>query len=333
MSTVDLYTVLNLEHNCTKNDIKRAYRKLVMLYHPDRPTGDEEMFELVQHAYNILHNPSTRKEYDNIFKVSMQAESDFNDLKSRALNFMESQKDYTNISKEEKEQFKSIYDKQFDYLDLKHGYSRDPYYNDAINKKETKRRIKDIAIKREQEDIESSHEKIFDDNDPQFLQKFNEAFELENKTHLELTPYVGVPNAWDYDSNVTYGNIDNYEDIYTDDIGNTRDFGTINFENSKGKRLKKDDVNKLRGASYVYGHNEVSEDYKKTLKEKMAEHEDQIGKYHNIERGEYNTDPSCGGYGIFSKIGINSSKALEYEDEDINKKYQKMLEIRRNPHT
>lgn len=330
MATVNLYTVLNLENDCTKNDIKRSYRKLVMEYHPDRPGGDEEMFELVHHAYNILHNPKTRKEYDRIFNISKQAEADFIDLKTRSVQYMESQKDYTNITSEDKNTYKKDFEKKFNDLDRKHGFIRDSSYYDIIDEKDAKKRMKDLRFAREQEDIETTHEKIFDDNEVDFLQKFNEAFELKHKTQLELIPHVGNPEAWDLDSGSTYGNIDNYEDLYIDEVGTSTEFGTLKFDNDTGRRLTKEEVSKLKGASYVHGHKETPKDYDKELKRRMEDHKSQIGKYNSRERADYNTDSSCGGYGIFDKIGISSTQALEYDNQDINKKYQKMLESRRN---
>ena len=50
MSTVNLYDVLNIEQDATKNQIKDAYIKLVKEFHPDKPKGDAEMFELITHA-------------------------------------------------------------------------------------------------------------------------------------------------------------------------------------------------------------------------------------------------------------------------------------------
>ena len=62
------YDVLGLSENCTSEDIKQAYRRLAMKYHPDRNQGDkqsEEKFKQIKEAYEVLSNPSKREEYDN----------------------------------------------------------------------------------------------------------------------------------------------------------------------------------------------------------------------------------------------------------------------------
>ena len=63
----DYYEVLGLEKTATEDEIKKAYRKIAIKYHPDRNPGDkeaEEKFKEAAEAYNILHDPQKRKQYD-----------------------------------------------------------------------------------------------------------------------------------------------------------------------------------------------------------------------------------------------------------------------------
>src|SRR4028119_764774 len=63
----DLYAVLGVGKKATPEEIKKAYRKLVRQYHPDRNPGDakaEERFKEVQHAYDVLGDGDKRKQYD-----------------------------------------------------------------------------------------------------------------------------------------------------------------------------------------------------------------------------------------------------------------------------
>jgi curved DNA-binding protein CbpA len=46
----DLYNILEININATSEEIKKAYRKLAMKYHPDKG-GDAEMFKKIAHAY------------------------------------------------------------------------------------------------------------------------------------------------------------------------------------------------------------------------------------------------------------------------------------------
>ena len=63
----DYYEVLGVAKDATADQIKSAYRKLAMKYHPDRNPGDkaaEEKFKEAAEAYDVLHDPEKRQRYD-----------------------------------------------------------------------------------------------------------------------------------------------------------------------------------------------------------------------------------------------------------------------------
>lgn len=63
----DYYEVLGIQKNATDDEIKKAYRKLAVKYHPDRNPGDkeaEEKFKEVAEAYDVLRDPQKRQRYD-----------------------------------------------------------------------------------------------------------------------------------------------------------------------------------------------------------------------------------------------------------------------------
>lgn len=63
----DYYKLLGVERNASADDIKKAYRKLAMKYHPDQNKGDssaEEKFKEVNQAYDVLKDEQKRAAYD-----------------------------------------------------------------------------------------------------------------------------------------------------------------------------------------------------------------------------------------------------------------------------
>lgn len=64
----DYYQLLGVEKSASKDEIKKAYKKLAMKYHPDKNKGDkkaEEKFKKINEAYAVLGNDEKRKQYDS----------------------------------------------------------------------------------------------------------------------------------------------------------------------------------------------------------------------------------------------------------------------------
>ena len=63
----DYYEVLRVAKNASADEIKKAYRKLALQYHPDRNPGNkeaEEKFKEAAEAYGVLSDPQRRQQYD-----------------------------------------------------------------------------------------------------------------------------------------------------------------------------------------------------------------------------------------------------------------------------
>ncbi|MFB0506608.1 MAG: DnaJ domain-containing protein [Thermodesulfobacteriota bacterium] len=64
----DYYKILGLNRNASDEQIKKAFRRLALKYHPDRCLGDpesEERFKEVNEAYAVLGDRDKRREYDH----------------------------------------------------------------------------------------------------------------------------------------------------------------------------------------------------------------------------------------------------------------------------
>ncbi|MDF2438327.1 MAG: dnaJ [Bacteroidota bacterium] len=67
MSKRDFYEILEVPRNASADEIKKAYRKMAIKYHPDKNPGDkasEEKFKEAAEAYEILSNPEKKQRYD-----------------------------------------------------------------------------------------------------------------------------------------------------------------------------------------------------------------------------------------------------------------------------
>jgi molecular chaperone DnaJ len=83
----DYYEVLGVERQANDEDIKRAYRRLAMQYHPDRNVGDaeaEEKFKEASEAYEVLRDPEKRRRYDRYGHAGLDGMNvpHFNDAQS-----------------------------------------------------------------------------------------------------------------------------------------------------------------------------------------------------------------------------------------------------------
>lgn len=96
MSKRDYYEILGVDKSAGDAELKRAYRKLAMKYHPDRNKGNEEAekkFKEASEAYEVLRDPQKRQRYDQFGHAGMNGggfggasdfgNADFEDIFSR----------------------------------------------------------------------------------------------------------------------------------------------------------------------------------------------------------------------------------------------------------
>lgn len=75
MTSKSYYKILGVEESASQDEIKSAYRKMAMKYHPDRNPGDkvaEQKIKEVNEAYGVLSSPDKKREYDLKLKMGTQ---------------------------------------------------------------------------------------------------------------------------------------------------------------------------------------------------------------------------------------------------------------------
>ena len=86
----DYYEVLGVSKTASEDEIKKAYRKIAIKYHPDRKPGDkeaEEKFKEAAEAYDVLHDPQKRQQYDQFgFSGPMGGAGGFGGFSGASMN-------------------------------------------------------------------------------------------------------------------------------------------------------------------------------------------------------------------------------------------------------
>jgi len=65
----DYYKILGLEKGASKDEIKKAYRKMAHKYHPDKKDGNADMFKKINEAHEVLSDDQKRSQYDQFGKT------------------------------------------------------------------------------------------------------------------------------------------------------------------------------------------------------------------------------------------------------------------------
>ena len=80
MSKRDYYETLGVSKDASKSEVKKAYRKLAIKYHPDRNPDNQEAedkFKEATEAYEVLSNDSKKQKYDQFGHSGMHGGSDY----------------------------------------------------------------------------------------------------------------------------------------------------------------------------------------------------------------------------------------------------------------
>lgn len=90
MNNKNYYDILGVSKTATQDEIKKAYRKIAIKYHPDKNQGNkeaEEKFKEATEAYSVLGNEEKRKEYDNpVTSGNFKSDFDFSSFNFGHMN-------------------------------------------------------------------------------------------------------------------------------------------------------------------------------------------------------------------------------------------------------
>lgn len=114
----DYYGILEVSKNATIDEIKKAFRKNALKYHPDKNEASdaEEKFKLIAEAYDVLSNKTKRDIYDMFGEIGLKGEVEKNSSSERSNSPNKSKVDENNekeFTKEEKDSSDGNLDKMF----------------------------------------------------------------------------------------------------------------------------------------------------------------------------------------------------------------------------
>ena len=131
----DYYEILGVDKNATEQEIKKAFRKLALKYHPDRAgKAGEEKFKEISEAYQILSDPKARANYDRFGHGFNNINSNFEDMFSSSEGF------FSNFNFRSSNQgsnqgfnFSNIFDNIFNFQNQQQGnFSNRPLKGSSI---------------------------------------------------------------------------------------------------------------------------------------------------------------------------------------------------------
>jgi len=211
---IDYYKILDVDIEATSSEIRNNYLKLAKKNHPDQG-GSSEMFQLICKGYECLYNKETRKEYDLIY-----LKRSFDELKEDELiKFKDEFNEFvsTNVKSMNEEKINELFSEIFkDTEEIK---------NQKLNNIDLEKRITDICLERETQDIETKDDviKTLLDNEQEL--NINDVYEFtKQKYGYENTNIInneiGTADLLQFDKYGSYEllkNDDNYvSNIYTD---------------------------------------------------------------------------------------------------------------------
>ena len=177
--SIDYYAILGVPSTATQIEIKRAYQTKLKKLHPDKveqTKENKEKYKLLREAGDLLSDPMDRKAYDAQKKVESSSLKDFKSAQESFKEFIKLQEQ--NMTEEDKNIAKLNFEQGIASFDRKHGYNKKDA--DKISEEEHERRVKDMELQRQQEEIELQQDNLFKDREFN-PSDFNKMFEKKKR--------------------------------------------------------------------------------------------------------------------------------------------------------
>lgn len=110
--TQNYYDILGVPKTASIEEIKIAFRRLALLYHPDKNPNTKELFVKILNAYEVLSDPVQRKKYDNGFLTEIKLYPSSNNQKKNKWDITEEDIKRRQYYKEYFEKLKKEYTKE-----------------------------------------------------------------------------------------------------------------------------------------------------------------------------------------------------------------------------
>ena len=146
---IDYYNMLEIDIQATPEQIRSSYIKLAKKFHPDQG-GHPEKFQMICKAYECLYNKETRKTYDLLYLKKSYEEINEDEFFRFRNDFKQFEVSNKKVVTEDK--LTEIMNEVFK--------DKDNFNEKALNNKDIEKRLNDISMERENQDIEYNNDKI-----------------------------------------------------------------------------------------------------------------------------------------------------------------------------
>ena len=215
----------------------------------------------------------------------------------------------------------------------KRGYDDSKKANEAIPKKDAKKKLHSMRADRDTQDIDLKPEKIFEDGEDFNGRKFNAAFDIQKKqtTDSDMILSNGVPSAWnDLGTVANFSNFDDLDNVFVEDSNrfdtSRQMYDSVNFGSAPSVKLTKDFVANLNGGDYYDNHSTLDDDYYEDMKKQLSKRQSSQETFDKMKFNDYKRDDTAG-YGIFDQLGFkfDDRLTLDLDDDDISARFEKIL--------